>query len=103
MDSALGYISLAKKAGAIQIGETKSAGAIRAGKAQLLVLAADASENAEARAMNFAHGRELTPIRLPFTKQQISQATNTPGCSMAVFTDKGLAEAFLRRLEEDGR
>jgi ribosomal protein L7Ae-like RNA K-turn-binding protein len=101
MDSALGYISLAKKAGAIQIGETKSGAAIRAGKAKLLVLAADASGNAEARALSFAKGRGLAPVRLPFTKREISQATNTPGCSMAVFTDKGLAEAFMRRLEEE--
>lgn len=101
MGNALGYIGIAKKAGAIEIGETNSGSAVRAGSARLLVLAADSSDNARSRAENFVYGRKTPLVRLPFTKSELSDITGVNGCSMAAFTDIGLAAAFLSELAKD--
>ena len=101
MSRALNYIGLAKKAGAVEIGETDAGAAIRAGKGRVLALAADASDNAKHRAENFIHGTQTPLITLPFTKEELSRITGVSGCSMAAFTDIGLASAFLSALAED--
>ena len=101
MHKALNYIGLAKKAGSIEVGETNSGATIRAGKGKILVLASDASDNARRRAENFVSGAQIPTVTLPFTKAEISQATGTTGCSMAVFTDVGLAAVFMAALAEN--
>ena len=101
MNKAQGYIGLAKKAGAIEIGETNTGAAIRAGKGRILILAADASDNAKRRAESFIHGTQTPMAVLPFTKAELSQMTGEGGCSMAVFTDVGLAAAFMEELAEN--
>lgn len=101
MNKALGYIGLAKKAGAIEIGETNTGAVARAGKCRLLVLAADASDNARHRAEGFIHGKQTPMITLPFDKAALSQMTGVGGCSMAAFTDIGLASVFIAALAEE--
>lgn len=101
MHKALNYIGLAKKAGSIEVGETNTGAAIRAGKGKILVLASDASDNARRRAENFVSGAQIPTVTMPFTKAEISQATGTPGCSMAAFTDVGLAAVFMAALAEN--
>ena len=100
MHKALNYIGLAKKAGSIELGETNTGAAIRAGKGKILVLASDASENARRRAENFVSGTQIPLVTLPFSKAEISQVSGTAGCSMATFTDIGLAAVFIRTLAE---
>lgn len=94
------YIGIAKKAGAIEIGETNSGAAVRSGKAKLLVLASDASDNARRRAENFIYGRKTRLVVLPYSKEELCSMTGRSGCSMAAFTDTGLAAAFLEKLAE---
>lgn len=101
MNKALNYIGIAKKAGAIQVGETDSGAAIRAGKGRLLILASDASDNARSRAENFVYQKNTLLVTSPFTKVELSGITGENGCSMAVFTDFGLAAVFLSQLAED--
>lgn len=100
MSDALRYIGIARKAGAIEIGETNSGAAVRNGKAKLLVLAADASGNAKSRAEGFVFGRRTPLVRLPFTKSELSDISGVNGCSMAAFTDMGLASAFMSQLAQ---
>ena len=45
-EKTLNLLGLMRKANAIAVGETNTGGAVRAGKAKLLLLAADASDNA---------------------------------------------------------
>ena len=59
---------------------------------------AQASANARKRAEDFVKGTNVPLTALPLTKEAVSSATGRPGCSMAVFTDKGLAAAFLKAL-----
>lgn len=101
MSKAANYIGLARKAGAIAIGETNSGAAIRAGKGKILLLASDASDNARRRAEGFLFGTKLPMAVLPFTKAELSQLTGVGGCSMAVFTETGLAAVFMAALAED--
>lgn len=100
MSNPLNYIGIARKAGAIELGETNSAAAIRSGKAKLLVVASDASDNARKRVENFVYKRKIVHINLPYTKEELGGITGTSGGSMAAFTDIGLASAFLKALSE---
>ena len=100
MNKALNYIGIARKAGAIEIGETYSGAAIRAGKGKILILASDASDNAKHRAENYVNGTQTPLVALPFTKEELSEASGTNGFSMAVFTDVGLAAVFMATLAE---
>lgn len=101
MNKALNYLGLAKKAGLLEIGEENTGAAIRGGKARLVLLASDASDNAGRRAEGFLHGKKTPMIRAPFTKEEISGETGKSGCSMAAFTDIGFAHSFVRTLAED--
>jgi len=101
MSNALNYIGLAKKAGAIEVGETNAGAAIRAGKGRVLFLASDASDNAKRRAEGFVNGTQTPLIVIPYSKADISQMTGIAGCSMAAFTDVGLAAVFMAALAED--
>lgn len=94
MSRALNYLSMARKAGALATGEENAGIEVRAGRARLLALASDASDNARARAQGFLRGGKTPWTVLPLTKQEISDATGKNGCSMVVFTDVGLACSF---------
>lgn len=95
MDKAINYLGIAMKAGMLTTGEVNSGSAVRSGKARLLLLAQDASDNAVSRAMGFIFGRDVPIIKTPYTKQTLSEHTGKAGCSMAVFTDIGLADSFM--------
>ena len=98
MSRALGYLSIAKKAGMLETGEENSGTEIRAGKAKLLVLASDASDNALRRATGFVNETNVPLLRVPFSKEDISSSVGKNGCSMLVFRDIGLAYSFVSAL-----
>ena len=100
MDKILNMLGLMRRANAIQIGETNTGSAVRAGKGKLLLLAADASDNAKSRAEAFVRGRNVTTVSLPYAKEEISAAVGLNGCSMAAVTDLGFAEALMKSLCE---
>ena len=70
-DKAANYLGLMRKAGRIALGEHDAGAAARAGKACLLLLAQDASDNARKRAEGFAHAAQAPLLRLPrFMEEQ---------------------------------
>ena len=97
-EKTLNLLGLMRKANAIAVGETNTGGAVRAGKAKLLLLAADASDNARSRARGFTHGRDVVTVTLPFTKNEIAAHVGVSGCAMAAITDIGFANAFMKSL-----
>lgn len=99
-DKALNLLGLMRRANAIQIGETNTGAATRSGKAKLLLLAADATDNARSRAEGFARGRSVLTVPLPYTKDEISTSVGLNGCSMAAVTDMGFANALMKLLSE---
>ena len=100
MDKALGYLGLMRKANAVAIGETDTGAAAKSGKAVLICLASDASDNARKRAETFAHARAVPIVRIPYEKQTISDLVGKAGCSMLAVTDLGFAAAFAEALSQ---
>lgn len=99
-DRILNMLGMMRRANAIQIGETNTGATVRGGKAKLLLLAADASDNAKSRAEGFARGRSVLTVQLPYTKDEISTSVGLNGCSMAAVTDMGFANALMKALAE---
>ena len=97
-EKTLNLLGLMRKANEIAVGETNTGGAVRAGKAKLLLLAANASDNARSRARGFTHGRDIVTVTLPFTKDEIAAHVGVSGCAMAAITDIGFANAFMKSL-----
>ena len=94
MDKAAQYLGLARKGGMLAVGEEGSGTAIAAGKGRLLMLAADASPNAQKRAAGFLYGHRAPLQTLPWTKAELSAMLGKRGCSMLCFTDLPLAARF---------
>lgn len=97
-DKALNLLGLMRKASSIALGEDNAGDAVRDGKAKLLLLASDASENAVKRAAGYASGRSVLTVPLPYTKEEIASAVGVGGCSMAAVTDMGFANALMELL-----
>ena len=85
-EKTLNLLGLMRRANALQLGETNAGAAVRGGKAKLLLLASDASDNARGRAEGFLFGRNAIGLTLPFTKAEISAHVGVSGCSMAAVT-----------------
>jgi len=97
-EKTLKLLGLMRRANAIAIGETNTGAAVRGGKAKLVLLAQDASDNARRRAEGFVYGRDTLMIRLPFAKEEISSHVGVSGCSMAAINDAGFANALMKSL-----
>ena len=100
-ENILSLLGLMRRANAIAVGEVNTGGAAKSGKAKLLLLAADASENARHRAEGFAAPRGIPLDTLPFTKEEFASAVGLSGGSMGAVTDLGFARALLKALAED--
>ncbi len=100
MDRALGYLSLARKAGRLEAGEEPAGAAARACHARLLVVAKDASEHSLRRAQSFVAGSGQQCLTIPYTKEEMGRAIGRQELSMAAITDPALALAFVQALGE---
>ena len=100
MDKDLNYLAIAQKAGFLVTGEENTGIAIRAGKAKLVLLASDASENARSRARGFLYGKKIPLVVMPRTKLDIAGTVGRSSCSMAAVTDTGLASMIASALAE---
>lgn len=98
VDKALNYLSLAKKAGKIELGEEPVGGAARAQHARLVVVASDASEHTCRRAKSFVAGTGQECVRLPYTKDQLGATVGRQALAIAALTDPAMALAFLKAL-----
>ena len=65
-----------------------------------MLLAQDASDNAHKRAEGFAYTAQAPLLRLPYTKQALSERLGKTGCAIAAVTDPGLAKAFVSALAQ---
>ncbi len=99
-EKALSLLGLMRRARAIEPGEMNTGGVVRTGKARLLLLADDASENARKRAETFAYGRRVITLPLPFTKAELAECLGTGECAMAAVTDLGFAAGLTELLEQ---
>jgi ribosomal protein L7Ae-like RNA K-turn-binding protein len=98
LDKARNYLSLARKAGRIELGEEPVGAVARAQKARLLVVASDAGDHTWRRAKSFVSGTDQPCIRVPFTKDELGQAVGRTSLALAALTDPALALAFVKAL-----
>ena len=97
-DKALKLLGLMRPAGAIEIGTDRAAEAAHAGRARVLLLASDISETAARKAAYALEGRSAPVLKLPFTREELSEALGVGDCTMAAITDMGFAEALVKLL-----
>ena len=100
MDKALNYMALARKAGRIELGEEPVGGAARAGKACLVVVAADAGDHTWRRAKSFVAGTNQVAVKLPFSKDEMGMVTGRTSLAIVAFTDPAMALACLKSLPQ---
>ena len=103
MDKALNYLSLARKAGRIELGEEPVGAAARSQKARLVIVASDATDHTCRRALSFVAGTEQICLKVPFSKDQLGQAVGRTALALAAFTDPALALAFVKALGQPDR
>ena len=99
-NKALNYFSLARKGGLAELGEEPVGDVARTGKAYVIAVASDASDHTWRRAKSFAAGTQQQCVRLPFTKEELGQATGRESLAIAAITDAPLALAMLQSLPE---
>lgn len=100
MNKALNYLSLARKAGKLELGEEPVGAAARAQKARLVVVASDASDHTWRRALSFVAGTNQECVRLPYTKDELGTAVGRQELAIAAMTDPAMALAFLKALPD---
>ena len=103
MDKALNYMSLARKAGRIELGEEPVGAVARARKARLVIVASDATDHTWRRAKSFVEGSEQICLRVPYTKDQLGQAIGRTELALAAFTDPAMAVSLVKALEQPER
>lgn len=97
----LRFLGLMRRAGKLSVGETGTGQSARAGKAALILLAADASDNARDRASGFAHRAQVPLVRLKANKTELADALHVAGGAMAAICDKGFAQALIEKYADD--
>lgn len=100
MDKALNYLSLARKAGLVELGEEPVGDIARTGKAYAIVVASDASDHTWRRAKSYAAGTDQQCVRLPFTKEEMGFVVGRTSLAIAAVTDAALALSLLQSLPE---
>jgi len=101
MNKALGVLGLARKAGALEIGEEPAGIAARSKKARALLTANDAAENTVRRIVHFADIARIPHLTLPYTKDELGGALGVRACAALAVTDAGLAASFTEKLEAE--
>ena len=94
------YFDLARQGGLAELGEEPVGDVARTGKAYVIAGASDASDHTWRRAKSFAAGTHQQCVRLPYTKDQLGQATGRESLAIAAITDAPLAMAMLQSLPE---
>jgi ribosomal protein L7Ae-like RNA K-turn-binding protein len=97
-DNVLGFLGLAKRAGAIVTGEEAVSGAVRSGEAKLIMLAQDAGANAVKSANRLAESCRVTLVTLPYSKDALGDMLARRVSALMCVTDKNFALSLLTKL-----
>jgi len=100
MDKALNYLALARKAGLAELGEEPVGAATRAGKARLVLVAADSGDHTWRRAKSFVAGTDQQCVRVPYSKDEMGQAIGRTSLAIAAITDPALALSLVKALPQ---
>ncbi len=98
MDKCLHLLGLARKAGALEIGEECVSAGVERIRVRCILSASDASEGSVKRAAFMAREASVPHLVLPYGKMELSEAVGRGSPGMLAFTDTGLAAAFTAEL-----
>lgn len=97
MTAWLSLLGIARRAGAVIIGEEGAAEAVQGHKARLILLAADAGDNTANRVRRL-EGDKLPVVQLPDNKAELGGAVGFAGVAVVTVTDLGFAAAITAKL-----
>lgn len=89
----LNMLGLAQRAGKLISGDERTEAAIKAGQAQLVILASDASEATQTRYQQWSENYQV-PIDTAFSREQISHAIGRSR-SICAILDSGMTNRYL--------
>lgn len=98
MDKILNLISIATKAGKVKTGEFLTTKTLQEGMGDLVVIAKDTSEKSTKRLMGISKNYGCQSI-IYGAKEELGKFTGKKEKSVIIITDKGLADAILKRIE----
>ena len=94
MDKVLQLLSLAQRAGKVSSGEFKTEESVKLGKASLVILASDASDNTKKKFSNMCEFYEV-PILFYSDKETIGHYIGKEFRASVAVTDEGLSNKIL--------
>ena len=100
MSKALSLISLATKAGRTASGEFCTENEVKSGKAELVVVAADASDNTKKKFQNMCDFYEV-PIYFYGDKDTLGHAMGKEFRASLAVTDAGFAKGIRKQLDTE--
>lgn len=101
VDKTLGLLSIARKAGKLQMGEEAVHALILEKRARLTVLASDAGPATVRHIRAMLEGSRQRCIILPYDKLTLGAALGRQTLAAAAFSDVSLALAFLNTLDPE--
>ena len=93
----LSFLSLCRKAQKLKIGFDSVEKTLK--DSQIILFASDVSPKTKERMIKKAEKFKVPNVSLPFTAEDIYIDVGKPAAVLSII-DKGLAEAFLKRLKE---
>ncbi len=97
-DSVLSLVSIAKKAGKVAAGGFQTETAVRSGRAGLVIVSADASDNTRKKFRNMCAFYK-TPILFYGTKEQLGAAVGCEERASLAVLDAGLSGSIEKQTE----
>ena len=93
-------LGLAQRAGLLSGGGLAAESAVKAGKARLLVIAEDASENTQKKFSDMASYRKI-PLICCGSCEELGRSIGQGLRSSAAITDQGMADAILKLFQSE--
>lgn len=98
MDKVLSLLGLCARGGNLASGEFSTEKAVKSGKAALVIVGADASDNTKKMFTNMCEYRGV-PIYFYSSKEELGRAVGKEMRSSAAVLNKGLAQSIIGHLE----
>lgn len=99
MNKILSLLGLAARGRNLVSGEFSTEKTIKEGKAALVIIGMDASDNTKKMFTNMCAYRKI-PIRFYATKQELGKAIGKEARASVAVTDSGMAANIMKHLEE---
>jgi len=94
------FIGLTKKAGAIAAGEVPAELAVKRGKAYMVIIADDASQNTKKKIDSAVYGRNIPLVRFG-SKEQLGHILGKPYISVIAVTGRSFAERIKEMIDQN--